>query len=107
MFIDPAGFDFVAALESRWREIRRECEALPDDAYDPWVQREMYGDGWTVYGLLAFGTPIEPALARCPQNSVRASPRRAYSRTDRPSSARAAHATRETRDGQRRSRTDR
>ena len=44
--------------------------ALPDDAFDPWVQREMYGKGWTVYGLLAFGEPIPDALARCPHTAT-------------------------------------
>lgn len=66
MFVDPHTFDFVAGLESEWVAIRDECLALPGDAYEPWVQREMYGHGWSVYGLVAFGTRIEPALARCP-----------------------------------------
>jgi aspartyl/asparaginyl beta-hydroxylase (cupin superfamily) len=66
VFLDPHAFDFVAALEREWPAIRDECLGLPADAYDPWVQREMYGHGWSVYGLVAFGTRIEPALARCP-----------------------------------------
>lgn len=66
MFLDPRAFEFVAALESEWTAIRDECLALPGDAYEPWVQREMYGEGWSVYGLVAFGTRIEPALAQCP-----------------------------------------
>jgi aspartyl/asparaginyl beta-hydroxylase (cupin superfamily) len=70
MFIDAGAFEFVKVLESRWREIRAECEALPADSYDPWVQREMYGEGWSVYGLLAFGQPIDAALARCPRTAA-------------------------------------
>ena len=66
MFLDPRTFDFVADLESEWTAIRDECLALPDDAYEPWIQREMYGHGWNVYGLVAIGTRIEPALAKCP-----------------------------------------
>jgi aspartyl/asparaginyl beta-hydroxylase (cupin superfamily) len=66
MFLDPRAFDFVAALESEWAAIRDECLALPGDVYEPWVQREMYGEGWSVYGLVAFGTRIEAALAQCP-----------------------------------------
>lgn len=69
MFLDPRAFPFVAPLEAQWREIRDECLALPKDAFDPWVQREMYGTGWTVYGLLAFGEPIPEALARCPRTA--------------------------------------
>ena len=70
MFIDPQRYEFVSALEARWRAIREECEALPEHAFDPWVQREMYGEGWSVYGLIAFGKPIEAALARCPRTAA-------------------------------------
>src|SRR5262245_7962432 len=34
------------------------------------VQREMYGQGWNVYGLIAFGNRIEPALAACPRTAA-------------------------------------
>lgn len=70
MFLDPHTFPFVAALESHWSAIRDECLALPADSYDPWVQREMYGEGWSVYGLHAFGTPIPAALERCPRTAA-------------------------------------
>ena len=70
MFVDPTAFAFVAPLEARWRDIREECLALPQKSYEPWVQREMYGEGWSVYGLIAFGTPIPAALARCPRTAA-------------------------------------
>lgn len=70
MFIDPHGFAFVPELEAHWREIRNECAALPEDSFDPWVQREMYGHGWDVYGLIAFGQPIAAALALCPRTAA-------------------------------------
>jgi aspartyl/asparaginyl beta-hydroxylase (cupin superfamily) len=69
MFIDTP-FEFVATLESRWRDIRAECEALPGQSFEPWVQREMYGTGWSVYGLIAFGAPIDAALASCPATAA-------------------------------------
>ena len=68
-FLDTRRFGFVAALESAWIEIRRECLSLPSDSFEPWVQREMYGDGWGVYGLIAFGERIEAALRACPQTA--------------------------------------
>lgn len=43
MFVSSARFDFVAGLRSHWRDIRDEYAALPQDSFDPWVQREMYG----------------------------------------------------------------
>lgn len=70
MFIDPRRFEFIAGLESHWREIRAECEALREDSFDPWVQREMYGEGWSVFGLIAFGKPIDAALAQCPRTAA-------------------------------------
>jgi beta-hydroxylase len=66
MFLDAKQFDFVSRLEAGWTDVRRECLALPRDGFEPWVQREMYGEGWSVYGLIAFGKPIEAALGSCP-----------------------------------------
>ena len=56
-------------LRRAWRDIRTECLALDDESFEPWVQREMYGTGWSVYGLVAFGTRIEAALAACPRTA--------------------------------------
>ena len=70
MFIDSRQFEFVSYLESNWRGIRDEYLALPEDVFEPWVQREMYGEGWSVYGLHAFGERIEPALASCPRTAL-------------------------------------
>ncbi|MGY0230542.1 aspartyl/asparaginyl beta-hydroxylase domain-containing protein [Longispora urticae] len=70
MFLDPAAFPFVDTLRSAWADVRDEYLALPEDSFDPWVQREMYGDGWSVYGLVAFGERIEPALATCPRTAA-------------------------------------
>ena len=70
MFIDSRQFEFVSYLESNWHEIRDEYLALPEDVFEPWVQREMYGEGWSVYGLHAFGERIEPALATCPRTAL-------------------------------------
>lgn len=55
MFIDTQAHSFVRELEAGWRSVRDECLSLGPSLFDPWVQREMYGDGWSVYGLIAFG----------------------------------------------------
>jgi aspartyl/asparaginyl beta-hydroxylase (cupin superfamily) len=70
MFIDKHQFDFVARLEAGWRAIRDECVALPQDAFEPWVQRQMYGGGWDVYGFYAFGQRIDAALRECPRTAA-------------------------------------
>jgi len=66
-FVEAPGFVFD--LEACWRDVREECFALPRDTYEPWVQREMYGEGWSVFGLVAFGKRIEKALGACPRTA--------------------------------------
>jgi beta-hydroxylase len=69
MFLDPQQFDFISALESHWESIRAEYLALPEDLFAPWVQRQMHGGGWAVFGLYALGRPIPAASATCPNTT--------------------------------------
>ncbi|GAA3268567.1 aspartyl/asparaginyl beta-hydroxylase domain-containing protein [Dactylosporangium vinaceum] len=69
MFVDGEQFPFLADLRRAWRDIRAECLTLGDESFEPWVQREMYGTGWSVYGLVAFGTRIDAALMNCPRTA--------------------------------------
>jgi beta-hydroxylase len=69
MFIDPRQFDFVKELESAWRAIRDEYRPLPEESFEPWVRREMSGDGWSVFGLDAFGERIDATLRACPRTA--------------------------------------
>ena len=62
MFLDRDQFPFVQALESRMNPIRAEYLALRGDTFDPWVQRQMHGGGWSVFGLYAAGQEIPGAL---------------------------------------------
>jgi ornithine lipid ester-linked acyl 2-hydroxylase len=70
MFIDPDQFEFVAALESQWEAIRSEYLALPSNQFDPWIQRQMHGGGWTIFGLHALGQPIPTACVQCPYTAL-------------------------------------
>lgn len=70
MFVEPGTFDFVSILESHWKDIRDEYLALSEDVFDPWVQREMYGTGWTVYGLFFDGERIPGACSQCPKTAA-------------------------------------
>lgn len=69
MFLDEGQFPFLEPLRGVWTDIRAECLALPAESFEPWVQRQMYGEGWGVYGLVAFGTRIDAALAACPRTA--------------------------------------
>lgn len=70
VFLDSGHWNFVRDLEFAWTEIRDECLALPMNTFEPWVQREIYGEGWSVYGLVAFGNRIDPALKCCPKTAA-------------------------------------
>ena len=70
MFLDTDQFPFVRDLEAAWTDVRDECLALPESTFEPWVQREMYGEGWSVYGLIAFGKRIDEALQACPKTAA-------------------------------------
>lgn len=69
MFQDVAAFAFVPDIERSWTSVRRECMALPQDTFEPWVQREMYGTGWDVFGLIAWGHELPSAFDRCPSTA--------------------------------------
>jgi beta-hydroxylase len=70
VFLDRNEFGFVRELEAAWTGVRDECLGLSPNAFEPWVQTEMYGEGWSVYGLIAFGRRIEQALASCPRTAA-------------------------------------
>jgi beta-hydroxylase len=66
-FHDAERFAFVAALRRHWREIHGEFLGVQDRLVD-WFERELYGEGWKVFGLYDFphGKPIADHVARCP-----------------------------------------
>ena len=66
-FHDPSRFAFVGALRSRWPEIREEYLAVQDRLID-WLEKDLYGEGWKVFGLFDFphGRPIAGNVERCP-----------------------------------------
>ena len=70
MFLDTNQFSFVRDLEASWTMVRDECLALPESTFEPWVQREMYGEGWSVFGFVAFGNRIEEASQSCPRTAA-------------------------------------
>lgn len=67
MFYDPQQFAFTAQLERHWHDIYREYTAVQNRAID-WFERELYGEGWKVYGLFDFphGRVLPENAALCP-----------------------------------------
>ncbi len=70
MLLDPASFACIPLIESAFADIRRECLALPADGFDPWVQRFMYGTGWDLYGLIAWGHVLSASQRACPATTA-------------------------------------
>ena len=77
MFLDTNQFSFVRDLEASWTMVRDECLGLPESTFEPWVQREMYGEGVERIRLRCFRQSDRGGIAilsthRCPLD---ASPR--------------------------------
>ena len=71
MFHDPADHPFTRVLEANWERIAAEFETIRGDLVD-WVERDLYGAGWKVFGLHDFphGRAIAPNVARCPRTAA-------------------------------------
>ena len=66
-FYDLDRFPFAIVLERHWRRIHQEYLSVQTELVD-WVERDLYGEGWQVYGLYDFphGDVIAANTARCP-----------------------------------------
>jgi beta-hydroxylase len=66
-FHPAQAFAFCAVFERHWHEIHREFTGVRAELTD-WFERELYGEGWKVYGLYDFphGAPIQANVERCP-----------------------------------------
>src|SRR5690348_8431633 len=66
-FYPARDFPFATILEQHWQRIYAEYLGVQSELID-WVERELYGEGWQVYGLYDFphGGPIDANIARCP-----------------------------------------
>lgn len=71
-YFDPRRFPFVADLEGHAASIREELEHVLscESAFSPWPERGLYGEGWDVFGLYAFGRKIEENCKRCPRTTA-------------------------------------
>ena len=66
-FHSPDRFPFTLALEQHWHAIHREFLGIRANLVD-WVERDLYGEGWKVFGLFDFphGQPLLAGVAKCP-----------------------------------------
>lgn len=64
---DARLFPFTEALERNWRQVYEEFLAVRHDV-DDWPERDLYKEGWKVFGLFDFndGQPLKANARRCP-----------------------------------------
>lgn len=70
MFLDPKQFEFVSHLEANWRTIRAEFEKLTPHDLMPWPEKDLYNQGWDVFGLWAVDQRLEKNCDLCPQTAA-------------------------------------
>ena len=70
-FYDPQDFSFVADLETDAPVIREELDHVLsfESVFSPWPERGLYGKGWDVFGLYAFGRKLQDNCERCPRTT--------------------------------------
>jgi beta-hydroxylase len=69
MFFDPLRFEFTGQLEERAPDIRREFEQLSPRESIPWPERDLYNQGWDVFGLWAMGQRLDDNCQMCPSTA--------------------------------------
>ena len=67
MFVDTDPYPFTKVLEEAYPQIKRELLALSQETFQAWPERFLYGVGWDVFGLQAFGQKIEENCKKCPE----------------------------------------
>jgi beta-hydroxylase len=69
MFHDPGEFPFCASLEASWHLIREEFLRLKPSDLMPWVEKNLYDQGWDVFGLYAVGKRQDAGCRLCPETT--------------------------------------
>lgn len=71
MFEDVDRYPFAAELENHWPVIRDEMIALRSRGFIDWPEKSLYsGEGWTTFGLYAFGQKQVDNCALCPRTTA-------------------------------------
>jgi ornithine lipid ester-linked acyl 2-hydroxylase len=69
MYYDASRFAFVADLEAHWYVVHRELSQLTHKDFIAWPEKYLYGKGWDIFGLYAFGFRIEDNCKICPETT--------------------------------------
>lgn len=70
MFLDPRAFPFTERLELNWREVRDEFSQVLPERLVAWPEKQLYDQGWSVFGLWAAGQRLEDNCRLCPKTAA-------------------------------------
>ncbi|WP_245395502.1 aspartyl/asparaginyl beta-hydroxylase domain-containing protein [Anthocerotibacter panamensis] len=69
VFYETATFEFTSQLEANWQTIRRELSQLRQGDFIAWPEKYLYGKGWDIFGLYAFGIKVAANCSLCPETT--------------------------------------
>jgi beta-hydroxylase len=69
MFYSNNQFPFTKTLEQNWQVIRGELMRLKDGQFLDWPEKHLYKEGWSVFGLYAWGVKLDKNCALCPETT--------------------------------------
>jgi aspartyl/asparaginyl beta-hydroxylase (cupin superfamily) len=70
MFLKTQEFPFTSMLEDHWQSVRDELEHLHTQNFVAWPEKFLYGQGWDVFGLYAFGNKLVDNCKLCPKTTA-------------------------------------
>jgi ornithine lipid ester-linked acyl 2-hydroxylase len=68
-FYETSDFPLLAELEANWSVIYQELSNLRGEHFIDWSERYLYKEGWTTFGLYAYGIAIGKNCALCPETT--------------------------------------
>ena len=69
-FLDPADFPFVEILEANAPAVRDDLDRLSSaGGFVPWPEKNLYGEGWDVFGFYWFGSRLSENCGLCPRTA--------------------------------------
>ncbi|WP_019503696.1 aspartyl/asparaginyl beta-hydroxylase domain-containing protein [Pleurocapsa sp. PCC 7319] len=69
MFFESSNFPFLSVLETNWLLIKQEFEQLKSEKLIDWPEKNIYNQGWKIFGLYSFGKKLQENCQLCPQTT--------------------------------------
>ncbi len=66
-FYSASEFPFASVLETNWEKVLQEVTALQGEHFIPWSEKYLYKEGWSTFGLYAYGLKIAKNCDLCPE----------------------------------------